>query len=179
MFPNFTGSSRRTRNVNLSGQRTVNPFASASKGPNAAPGAAKTIAIAQAERQQRQQERDRLKAAVEIQRVWRGHRVRRDFRSSCRASLAELYQEQQVGDAEQRSIYAVPLILGTFQASRSEDHIRLAQVAQDLVQTRFSAFTSGAIDPERLEKLSRLLVTVLERYGAFSWFLVDNICSVR
>lgn len=84
-----------------------------------------------------------------------------------------------MGDAEQRSIYAVPLILGTFQASRSEDHIRLAQVAQDLVQTRFSAFTSGAIDPERLEKLSRLLVTVLERYGAFSWFLVDNICSVR
>ncbi|KAF2479184.1 hypothetical protein BDY17DRAFT_305131, partial [Neohortaea acidophila] len=71
--PIFTGSSRRQRQVNLSG-RPTNPFASASShssGPQAA------IASAQQDRIARQQQRERLHASSRIQRVWRGHSTRR------------------------------------------------------------------------------------------------------
>jgi len=72
MYQSFTGSARRTRQVNLSG-RPSNPFASSSPagGPQAA------IASAQQDRIHRQHQRERLHASSRIQRVWRGHSARR------------------------------------------------------------------------------------------------------
>lgn len=80
MFQSFTGSSRRPRQVNLSG-RATNPFAAfpGNSPTRSTPHAANpetAVAIAQRERLLRQQERERQSASRIIQRVWRGHRSR-------------------------------------------------------------------------------------------------------
>lgn len=83
MFPSFTGSARRPRQVNLSG-RSSNPFSAnaASKQSPSAQTTQNTIAHAQAERALRQQERRRPPAAVAIQRSWRGYRDRKQTKLS-------------------------------------------------------------------------------------------------
>ncbi|TKA74140.1 hypothetical protein B0A55_06828 [Friedmanniomyces simplex] len=72
MYQTFSGTSRRPRQVNLSG-RPSNPFAASSPagGPQSA------IASAQQDRIARQHQRDRIQASARIQRVWRGHSARR------------------------------------------------------------------------------------------------------
>lgn len=162
MFPNFTGSSRKTRNVNLSGQKPSNPFA---KAAGSAVGASRTVAIAKAERQQRQQSREKQEAALRIQRVWRGYRVRRDHRVSFRTSLTQAYSEnsQGVTGEQRRSEYAVPLILVTFQASNVGDHVLLCRVVEDLLQTDFYIFRAGLRDWHRLGKLAHLILIALEK----------------
>lgn len=162
MFPTFTGNSRKGRNVNLSGQRTSNPFTSTSWGASSTLGASKTVAQAQAERQQRQQERDRLKAAQRIQRTWRGHRVRRIVRDERRQTIDHLY-EAQLDDASQRSRKALRLVFATFQAFDVQDRHRLALVTQDLLQTDFAAFSSGVVGWDRIGKLRRILLAALAR----------------
>ncbi|KAI4125056.1 MAG: hypothetical protein LQ338_004478 [Usnochroma carphineum] len=85
MFPSFTGSTRRPRQVNLSG-RNSNPFA-ASTTSRQSPSTntpQNTVAHAQAERVLRQQERRRPPAATAIQRSWRGHRDRRKIKENWR-----------------------------------------------------------------------------------------------
>ncbi|KAK5745472.1 ubiquitin-protein ligase (E3) [Elasticomyces elasticus] len=72
MYQTFSGSSRRPRQINLSG-RPSNPFASA-------PGTTSTttaVATAAQDRLARQQQRDRVQASAKIQRTWRGHSARR------------------------------------------------------------------------------------------------------
>jgi ubiquitin-protein ligase E3 C len=163
MFPTFTGSSRKARNVNLSGQKAINPFTSTSWAPSAAAGASKTVAHAQAERAQRQQERDRLKAAQRIQRTWRGHRSRRNLRASRRHIIDQIFGEGAPVDVERRTVEATPLVLGVYQASNPEDQHRLCLLARDLLQTKFACFESGAIALPRLEKLARIVVAALDR----------------
>ncbi|KAH6633409.1 E3 ubiquitin-protein ligase NEDD4 [Boeremia exigua] len=72
MFTNFTGNTRRPRQVNLSGRKT-NPFGTTGTGA----GSQAALDRAQQERAQRQRDRDTLNAAKQIQRVWRGHASRR------------------------------------------------------------------------------------------------------
>ncbi|KAH6842802.1 hypothetical protein B0I37DRAFT_204008 [Chaetomium sp. MPI-CAGE-AT-0009] len=163
MFPTFTGSSRKGRNVNLSGQKAINPFTSTSWAPSAAVGASKTVAHAQAERLQRQQERDRLKAAQRIQRTWRGHRSRRDLRASRRQAVDLLYREQRQVDVERRTTEATPLILSAYQGSNPEDQQRLCLLARDLLHTKFACFAPGALGLPRLGKLTRIVVSALDR----------------
>ncbi|KAL4866283.1 hypothetical protein BDV12DRAFT_173175 [Aspergillus spectabilis] len=86
MFTSFTGSSRRPRQVNLSG-RNNNPFAaypSGKQNPHGS-GPQNTLAIAQQERLLRQQERDRLGASRVVQRTWRGYRSRKITHARWRA----------------------------------------------------------------------------------------------
>ncbi|KAJ5654505.1 hypothetical protein N7490_001508 [Penicillium lividum] len=81
MFQSFTGSSRRPRQVNLSG-RNNNPFGAF---PGNSPGRPaphasnpqSAVAIAQQERIQRQLDRNKQNAVRNIQRVWRGSSSRR------------------------------------------------------------------------------------------------------
>ena len=80
MFQSFTGSSRRPRQVNLSG-RTNNPFAAFPGNPSTrstphASNPQSAVAIAQQERLQRQRDREKQNASRVIQRVWRGYRSR-------------------------------------------------------------------------------------------------------
>ncbi|KAK4230121.1 hypothetical protein QBC38DRAFT_517455 [Podospora fimiseda] len=165
MFPTFTGNSRKTRKVDLSGQKPINPFAAVNR--SFGPGASHTVAQAQAEREQRQRERERLKAAQRIQRCWRGHRVRRKLRASRRCSIDQLYSQGFKISPEERSKQATPLILSSFLASDQEDRQRLELLCRDLVATSFVAFTLDAVDPARLGRLSEIVLTALET-GPFS-----------
>lgn len=85
MFQSFTGSSRRPRQVNLS-NRTSGPFGAQGPGryhPSGL-GPQATIALAQQGRIQRQLERERLSATKTLQRVWRGHRSRKQTKDAWR-----------------------------------------------------------------------------------------------
>lgn len=77
MYPSFTGNARKPRNVNLSGRQS-NPWTklAASQNSSITPGSQHSLAHAQAERIQRQQERDRHKASILIQRTWRSYSSR-------------------------------------------------------------------------------------------------------
>jgi ubiquitin-protein ligase E3 C len=166
MFPTFSGNSRRPRNVNLSGQKNSNPFAATSWGTAAATGAAKTVADAAAERRQRQQERDRRQAVHNIQRVWRGHRIRRGLRAARRAEFDDLYNPDSMLDVQDRIQQAFPLLLSVFDASQPRDLDRLAQLSDDLLQTSLSSFASGTIHAAGLNKLSRAIIGALAVYAA-------------
>ncbi|KAK3073520.1 hypothetical protein LTS18_014424, partial [Coniosporium uncinatum] len=86
MFQSFTGSSKRPRQVNLSGRHS-NPFGAPSTG-SPSHGA---LASAQQERLQRQKERERLQKAQVLQRVWRGT----SSRMQVRRRLREEYDEEE------------------------------------------------------------------------------------
>ena len=81
MFQSFTGSSRRPRQVNLSG-RNSNPFAAAA-GPTTQT-SQNAVVHAQQERLVRQQERERLLATKTLQRTWRGHKSRHELKTHYR-----------------------------------------------------------------------------------------------
>ncbi|KAL1841883.1 hypothetical protein VTJ49DRAFT_6482 [Mycothermus thermophilus] len=165
MFPTFTGSARRPRNVNMSGQKSFNPFTGSSWSPGApALGATKTVAQAQAERAQRQQERERLKAARRIQRTWRGHRVRRELRAFRRQALDRLYSDAALVDLGSRTAEATPLLLSVYQAADVQDQRRLCLLASDLLASKFACFTSGAVELPRLSRLAQIVVSSLGRY---------------
>ncbi|KAK3365445.1 hypothetical protein B0H63DRAFT_530018 [Podospora didyma] len=153
MFPTFTGNSRRARNVNLSGQRTTNPFTS-TWAPATNVGASKTVAHAQAERQQRQHERDRLKAAQRIQKTWRGHRVRQGLKAARRQKLDQLYNTL---DPELRIAQALPLLLAVYDAARPDDRPRLLWVAEDLLKSESDAASTPAQAQLLLDSLGAIM----------------------
>lgn len=159
MFPTFTGNSRRPRNVNLSGQN-LNPFAATSWTPAAGSGASKTVSNAQAERAQRQQDRDRLKASEKIQKTWRGHRVRRRLRDSRRDAFDTLYSSTSVLGTQQRLVTALPLLLTTFQ-TRPDDVERLVLFARELNTTNLECLAPSHLPAPRLARLVRILVDAL------------------
>lgn len=161
MFPTFTGNSRRPRNVNLSGQN-LNPFAATSWTPSAGSGASKTVSNAQAERAQRQQDRDKLKAAGKIQKTWRGHRARRRLRDSRRDSFDALYSTTSDLGTQQRLSMALPLLLTTFQPTRADDLQRLFRFSRELSSTNLECLASDRLPPSRLARYVRILVEALE-----------------
>ena len=94
MHQTFTGSSRRPRQVNLSG-RKPNPFA-ATGSPS---GSQQALQSAHDDRIQRQRQRAELTAAKNLQRTWRGHSTRRRVHDTWRAE----WDAAQQGPAEQGS----------------------------------------------------------------------------
>ncbi|PNY22448.1 E3 ubiquitin protein ligase [Tolypocladium capitatum] len=181
MFPTFTGNSRRPRNVNLSGQ-AGNPFANTSWSPAAVSNATKTVSHAQAEREKRQVERQRLKAAGTIQKVWRGHKERTALAEGRRAAFDDIYRSALSSSLRERLPPAFSLLLAFFSARRADDIQRVflfsrdwemavldriapANVHQALLQ-RFveilikslDAITSKGDIPQELEQLLRLII---------------------
>ncbi|EGY17948.1 ubiquitin-protein ligase E3C [Verticillium dahliae VdLs.17] len=166
MHSTFTGNSRRTRNVNLSGQNQ-NPFANVWS-PSASSGASKTVSNAQAERQQRQLERDRLKAARNIQRTWRSHHVRRQCRDVWRQAFDDIYRVDTPNTAVQRVHTALPLLLAAFQRNRPDDVHRLAYIARDVMSQHVRSLvpssenqSSREQEGHRLRRLSEITVEAL------------------
>ncbi|KAI0969563.1 hypothetical protein F4678DRAFT_163998 [Xylaria arbuscula] len=164
MFPTFTGSSRRPRTVDLSGQRNINPWASSSRTP-ALSGASKTVAQAQAERERRHREREELAASKRLQRVWRGHRDRRQLRDLRRREYDVLYRHSALlQTARQRIKQALPLLLAILVPTNPDDQQRLDLFVSDLLT--FSPSPSSLIDysifdPIAWDRLARLLVKAL------------------
>ncbi|RYC62494.1 hypothetical protein CHU98_g3718 [Xylaria longipes] len=166
MFPTFSGSSRRPRHVDLSGQRNTNPWASSSWSPTQS-GASKTVAQAQAERERRHREREELAATKRLQKVWRGHRDRQQLRDLRRQEYDALYRHPLVPQsARQRIKQAFPLLLAILVPSRTDDQRRLDLFISDLLS--LSSTPSSSIDftlfsPVAWDRLARLLVRALEK----------------
>ncbi|KAI1768636.1 hypothetical protein GGR53DRAFT_477811 [Hypoxylon sp. FL1150] len=169
MFPTFSGSSRRPRNVNLSGQRSTNPWASG------ASGASKSVAQAQAEREKRQRERDELNAAKRLQRVWRGYKGRQSFKQTCRERYDALYGQQTDYDHSQRMTSTLPLLLLLFDPVHTEDQHRLDLFVQDLATLKSDPTNFGLFDPNSWDRFAQLVVGALERRPASS---SQNLLSV-
>ena len=93
MFPSFTGSSRRPRQVNLSG-RNNNPFSSVQSTGSPHNSQSSAVQQAQQDRKARQQERERLEASKVIQRAWREHRNRSSRQQAKRAEWDELIRNK-------------------------------------------------------------------------------------
>ncbi|MBE3042211.1 hypothetical protein IMZ48_06455, partial [Candidatus Bathyarchaeota archaeon] len=135
-FTTFTGSSRRPRNVNLSGQPSnPNPFAASSSWSR--PGdPSRTVAQAQADRQQRQRERERLQSAKTIQRVYRGSLARANTRELHRARFDDAYTTSPMtgvqADAAERLHRTLPHLLSAFRLANRQDVDRLSLLCEDL-----------------------------------------------
>lgn len=178
-FPTFSGSSRRPRNVNMSGQKNLNPFAATAWTPSSSSHASKTVADAQAERRQRQLERDKLKASENIQRTWRGHRARRNLRDKRRGELDTLYTDDALrSNPELRSSLALSLAVTALDSSRPDDQERLTRLAVDLEASSCALVKTA--NNTQLRKLARQLLA-LPRYGApgrrGSCSTADGVCS--
>lgn len=160
MFSTFTGNSRRPRNVNLSGQAS-NPFSNTSWSPSAVSNATKTVSDAQAEREKRQAERRRLKAASQIQRTWRGYRSRAALRDEHRHDFDLVYGSRPDLDAAQRLFASFPLLLSFFSANRADDLQRLLLFVNDCNSTSLQQLFDASRHPSRLRKFMRVLVKAL------------------
>ncbi|GAP91296.1 putative HECT-domain-containing protein [Rosellinia necatrix] len=166
MFPTFSGSSRRPRNVDLSGQRNTNPWANASWTPTQS-GASKTVAQAQAERERRHREREELAATKRLQKVWRGHLDRRRLRDVRRQEYDALYRHPvSPQNLRQRIKQALPFLLAILAPTRSDDQQRLDWFISDILS--LSSNLSLPIDfslfsPIAWDRLARLLVRALEK----------------
>ncbi|OAA59479.1 IQ and HECT domain protein [Cordyceps fumosorosea ARSEF 2679] len=152
MFPTFTGNSRRPRNVNLSGS-VGNPFANTSWSPSTASTTKKTVLDAKADRERRQADRERLKAASRIQRSWRGHRERCRVSDMHRAAFDRLYTEPGApGDTDRLHRAFVLLLSFCRPAARLDDLRRLQHYAYDA-----AGVTSTSLWPAHPTRLPRLL----------------------
>lgn len=134
-FTTFTGSSRRPRNVNLSGQPSnPNPFASSSWNRPGDP--SRTVVQAQADRQQRQRERERLQSAKTIQRTYRGSLARASTRDLHRAQFDDAYTTSTMAgaeaDAAERVNRGFPHLIRAFRLADKQDLDRLSRLCEDL-----------------------------------------------
>lgn len=153
----------------MSGQKNMNPFAATSWTPSNASSASKTVADAQAERNKRQLERDKLKAAQSIQRTWRGHRSRRILKDDRRQLLDVLYGNASIIDPRARASEALPLIVAALDPRIPADRVRLERFAQDLVQSECSLVKSeSTAHRSQVKRLTSLLLGYLQRYVASS-----------
>jgi hypothetical protein len=157
MFQTFSGSSRRPRQVNLSGQNQ-NPFAANSWKPTGS-GTQQTVANAEKERQQRQQERERLNASKKIQRVWRGHRTRRQIAASRRTAWDELAISHSYSGEESALVHQAQLLLTFFSSKRRDDVVRLISLSSLISGVGFQPFVNKQ---EMNSQLIRLAYIVLE-----------------
>lgn len=153
----------------MSGQQNLNPFAASSFTPLAVSGASKTVADAQAERRRRQQERDKLRAAENIQRTWRGHAVRQGLKEQRRQQLDALYAHDATQSSpELRSAQALPLVVTTLDPSRPDDRVRLERFTKDLEESACAAIRTA--NNAQASKLAQQLL-------ALPWYAIPG--SIR
>ncbi|KAL6918020.1 hypothetical protein ACHAPO_000171 [Fusarium lateritium] len=162
MFSTFTGNSRRPRNVNLSGS-TGNPFANTSWSPSAVSNATKTVSNAQAEREKRQIERTKLKAAGKIQRTWRGYKTREELRASQRDTFDALYKPGSGQTPSERLREAFPLLLSFFALRRDDDIQRAICYAHDTESVDLRQIVPPNVHPSRIGQLIRLLLSAVDK----------------
>ncbi|GJN82126.1 hypothetical protein PLIIFM63780_005663 [Purpureocillium lilacinum] len=162
MFSTFTGSSRRPRNVNLSGQ-AGNPFANTSWSPAVVSNASKTVADAQAEREKRQLERQRLKAAGRIQRVWRGHKSRRASADRWRTIFDQLYSPSSNIHPSERAPVAFNLLIAFYSARRVDDIRRVCLYCHDAEHASLDQIAPRNAHASRFQQLMTLLVSALDQ----------------
>lgn len=162
MFSTFTGNSRRPRNVNLSGS-TGNPFTNTSWSPSAVSNTTKTVSNAQAEREKRQNDREKLKAACKIQRIWRGYKTRAELKESQRSAFDALYKSGPLQNPYERLPQAFGLLLSFFSLRRDDDIQRAICYAHDTESVDLEAIAPSNVCPSRVGCLVQLLLQALDR----------------
>lgn len=175
MFTTFSGNTRRPRQVNLSGRRTQG-FGSTGSGF----GAQAALDRAQQERAQRQREREARLAAQTIQRVWRGHAVRRKVAQELRHRW-DAAEETRLNDnisidgnpypSEDFALEQLRTLLRFANTRDAEDVERIRRYGERLIQTS----TALSIEPRgpwpsAYLRLERLVLTVLDRKVAMARF---------
>lgn len=163
MLRSFTGNSRRPRQVNLSGQEP-NPFAAWGISPTAS-GIQKTVAVAQAERQHRQHERERLNATKRIQRTWRGHRSRRDLANMRRQEWDDLEKSSDEHDSciSFKVNQQLRLLLAFFNADNPGDIGRLSSFGERLLKASQEGYLSEHDIRPQLFRLANVILASLSR----------------
>lgn len=185
MHQTFTGSSRRPRQVNLSG-RKPNPFASTGSS-----GSQQALQSAHQDRIQRQQQRTELTAARNLQRTWRGYSSRKKARDAWRLQWDQeqddIRHQDTFDDAEQ-SLSVLRSLLLFYSAERESDLRRLLRYGQLQMATvaaktncsggpwpmaylrleraclsTFSAMTRHKKSTPDIEDLSRFLTFIVEQ----------------
>ena len=159
MFQTFSGNSRRPRHVNLSGQN-LNPFAASTWSPSAS-GTQQTVAHAQQERQQRQQERDRLNASKHIQRTWRGYKTRRDLADSRRETWDELVATGG-HETESELIEALRLLPLFFSPRRRDDIDRLTTISSRISLFGLESLLSSPYLQSKLVEVAHVALEALQ-----------------
>ena len=186
MHQSFTGNARKPRNVNLSGKQS-NPWANLPSNQKSfvAVGSQQSLAHAQAERIQRQQERDRLKAAKAIQRTWRSYLSRREIRNAWRGKWLEheaermgaIMEGQDVVQAALKSsagpssygsaqecFTQMKLLIQFFNVKEEMDRIRLVYFTKALQNTMLSNhIATGESWLAELARLSDLILMALPK----------------
>lgn len=177
MFSTFTGNSRRPRNVNLSGS-TGNPFANTSWSPSAVSNTTKTVSNAQAEREKRQVERTKLKAAGKIQRTWRGYKIRAELRGSQRDAFDALYKPGSNPTPSERLPEAFTLLLSFFALRRDDDIQRAICYAHDTESVDLRQIAPPHVHPSRIEQLIRLLLSALDKSvsARYTKYCMRSLC---
>jgi ubiquitin-protein ligase E3 C len=160
MFQTFSGSSRRPRQVNLSGQN-LNPFAASSWTPSAS-GTQKTVANAQQERQQRQQERERLNASKRIQRIWRGHKSRTDLADSRRTVWDEIETRGGHPNTEVVLVGQARLLASFFSPRRRDDLGRLISLGSRMSAAGYEDFLGLKKVQPLLGRLAKVTLEALQ-----------------
>jgi ubiquitin-protein ligase E3 C len=160
MFQTFSGSSRRPRQVNLSGQN-LNPFAASSWSPSAS-GTQKTVANAQQERELRRQERERLNASKQIQRTWRGHRSRRELADSRRALWDDIETNGGQSGSEVVLVEQAMLLVAFFSPRRRDDVGRLASLSSRIATLGYQDFLALKDMQPLLARLANVSLEALQ-----------------
>jgi ubiquitin-protein ligase E3 C len=160
MFQTFSGSSRRPRQVNLSGQN-LNPFAASSWSPSAS-GTQKTVANAQQERELRRQERERLNASKRIQRTWRGHKSRRELADSRRALWDDIETNGGRSDSEVVLVEQAMLLVAFFSPRRQDDVGRLASLSSRIATLGYQNFLALKDMQPLLARLANVSLEALQ-----------------
>ena len=170
MFQTFTGSSRRPRQVNLSG-RNHNPFAATPQRsvPQGSPAA---VLQAQHDRKARQQERERLQAAKALQRTWRGYRTRKEVASELRRRWDVQQQsleqsEPNLGRLETnlQHLEHLKLLLRFCKPSRATDDICRVSIYASLFNKRRKQGNQDDLGLGWTTPLTRLTKLALEVFG--------------
>lgn len=173
MFSTFTGNSRRPRTVNLSGQ-AGNPFNNTSWTPSTASSATKTVSNAQADREKRQAERNRLRAANQIQRTWRGHQARQQIYEIQRDSFDGLYNVGSNEAVSERLAISFTLLLSFFTARRPEDRRRLSQFVNDCSVVGFADIPPLHASTKRTTRFFQILLEAVNTALAEKYVLISE-----
>ncbi|KAF2690314.1 hypothetical protein K458DRAFT_328646 [Lentithecium fluviatile CBS 122367] len=164
MFSNFSGSTKRPRNVNLGGRKT-HAFGSAGSGA----GSQAALDRAQQDRIQRQREREELKAAGTIQKVWRGHSSRQKLAGLLRQewdTVETSHTAETVAPygSEDEALAQLQRLVRFVNTRNQEDVRRIRHYVSRQVETvRKLGLTASGPWPSAYLRLETMILTVIDR----------------
>ncbi|KAF2179222.1 hypothetical protein K469DRAFT_304152 [Zopfia rhizophila CBS 207.26] len=186
MFQTFSGNTRRPRQVNLGGRKT-HAFGNVGTGS----GSQAALDRAQQERIQRQRERDTLKAAKTLQRLWRGYSSRQNVSGWLRNEWDAM--EESLGTqassetavpygSETEALEQLQRLLRFARTRNQEDLGRIQHYGFRQIETvRKLGITSGGPWPLAYLRLQRIILTALERWskpGCGEWGQYDSFLKI-